>query len=173
MLQPQLRLLTCLQQLVSRTRLSNNNSPVTSRAWSAEIAASKRAEKDTDFTLKCQSLQGLPFSGAHHPVQQLICTMGTGISAEVVWRCRSPITCWFPHFWGFPGLKGLEAISEVVTHLCQGSVCSADPHSPATSHLAAIKMPKGTIRLEKSQTTQAGCKRKIKFQVQSPRRATR
>lgn len=51
-------------------------------AWSAEIASSKRPEKDTDFTLKCQSLQGLPFPGTHHPVQQLTCTMG--ISAEVV-----------------------------------------------------------------------------------------
>lgn len=40
------------------------------------------------------------------------------------------------------------------------SVCSAGPQSPVTSHVAAKKMPKGTILLEKSQTTWADCERK-------------
>lgn len=73
------------QSLAFQQQLSSNKLGLAS--WDCTF---QHPEEDTDFILMCLSLQGLPFPGTPHPLQWLICAMGTGISAKVVWRYRVP-----------------------------------------------------------------------------------
>lgn len=47
-----------------------------------------------------------PQEPTYHPVRQLIFPIGTGESAKVVWRYRSPIICWCLGLQGSPRPHG-------------------------------------------------------------------